>query len=59
MDKQVLTSVKASEPTGRYVAGILKNGKLLYFDDEFESYHIFTFQCQITMECNFKSFAFY
>ena len=55
----MLTSVKASEPTGRYVAGILKNGKLLYFDDEFESYHIFTFQRQITMECNFKSFAFY
>eukprot|EP00795_Rhopilema_esculentum_P009449 gene9449-17167_t len=28
MDKQVLTSVKASEPTGRYVAGVLKNGAL-------------------------------
>lgn len=26
MDKQVLTSVKSSESTGRYVAGILKNG---------------------------------
>ena len=29
MDKQVLTSVKASETTGRYVAGVLKNGNLL------------------------------
>ena len=28
MDKQVLTSVKASEPMGRYVAGVFKNGIL-------------------------------
>ena len=29
MDKQVLTSVKASESVGRYVAGVFRNGKFI------------------------------